>query len=121
MEDAIHFQGESKQKYLISEDGESFLQGQLEPVAAGYAVPCPIVEVPAQSLTSTASVNCYCCLLSRHVQSFTVRMHACSQCNMHAHLTCIEQWPCQDGTENLEAQQIRAKGDLLVGDDALNS
>ena len=43
-----------RQADLISEDGESFLQGQLEPVAAGYAVPCPIVEVPAQYLFYTS-------------------------------------------------------------------
>ena len=92
-----------RQADLISEDGESFLQGQLEPVAAGHAVPCPIVEVPAQYLFRT-SRHCAAIYLSHSG-------YAAPSSILYAEKEKMER----------EQEEREEPKDLLVGDDALNS
>ena len=58
--------------YLISEDGETFLQGKLEPVTARHTVPCPVVKVSA-CYKLTASAERQCNTHCRHVQFPAVR------------------------------------------------
>ena len=59
--DALHGCGAfSGRELLVPENCQAFFQGKLEPVAAGYAIACPVMEIFVRDDAFDEGIVCVC-------------------------------------------------------------